>query len=451
MHIQEISPEQINEYIITKKIDISLERITKGQEYLKQFDIYIQKILGNGQFGIVFQGYDQQNKRSIAIKLIFGQNESFVQEYINEAQLARQINSKFVVKMYDQFYDQENKNYFIVYEYCEEGNLQNYYKKLNQQQIIEISIHLTQGILDIHAKQIIHSDIKPENILLTKVNGQLIAKIGDLGLSKKLQNNLTHISTYQGTYSFMAYEQTDGKLCIESDYFALGSVICFISGINLQDFMTMSLLKTGYYQDDQRNPLVSLALELMKKEPHDRMKLNIFLSKLLNMRIDQDLQQNNQNSKGNQFKYIKKNIFKFSIIVLLTLIIIKVGIEIQKNSNNNENYEIIFYNNGSSYKGQLKNNQKHGKGKIDFGNGIIYEGDFKKDTFYGYGQLIQINGDQYKGDFKDNFFDGKGFIKYTNGSSYEGEFKNGAYNGYGEFKQNNGNIKKGKWKDGEMI
>ncbi|KAL4480288.1 hypothetical protein ABPG74_020804 [Tetrahymena malaccensis] len=449
MEIQEISKEQINEYLITKKIDISLERIIIGQEYLKQFDIQISKILGNGQFGIVFQGYDCQNKRNIAIKLIFGQNEQFINEYINEAQLARQINSKYVVKMYDQFYDQQNKNYFIIYEYCELGNLQNYYQKLNQKQILEISIHLTQGILDIHAKQIIHSDIKPENILLTQENSQLIAKIGDLGLSKKLQNNLTHISTYQGTYSFMAYEQTDGKLLMESDYFALGSVICFISGINLNDFMTMSLLKTGYYKDNQQNPLVSLALDLMKKEPFERMKLTLFLSKLQTMRIDQEQQLDNKNVKESSSKSRKTNILKFSIIVLLTLIILKIGMGIKSNTRD-VNYEFIQHQNGSWYRGQLKKDQKHGKGIIDFNDGMSYEGEFKNDKFNGEGQLKYSNGDYYQGGFKDNLFDGKGYIQYSNGSSYEGGFKNGKYNGFGEFKQNNGQNKSGEWKDGEM-
>lgn len=106
---------------------------------------------------------------------------------------------------------------------------------------------MLKGVQALHAKKIIHSDIKPENILISlNNNNKMVAKIGDLGLSKKMKIDETHISSMSGTLAFMALEQTEGKLYYESDYFAIGMVICYLCDINfLNNLNLMTKLKYG--------------------------------------------------------------------------------------------------------------------------------------------------------------------------------------------------------------
>ena len=116
---------------------------------------------------------------------------------------------------------------------------------------------------------------------------------------------------------------------------------------------------------------------------------------------------------------------------------------------------VIYYQNNSKYKGEIKNflkngkglyitenetydgdwkeDQKDGEGLIKYKDGIKYKGQFKKDTFNGKGEMIWPDGTYYSGDFCHNIFHGKGFLKGNNAHTYNGNFSRGLFNGEGEF------------------
>ena len=116
---------------------------------------------------------------------------------------------------------------------------------------------------------------------------------------------------------------------------------------------------------------------------------------------------------------------------------------------------VIYYSNNITYKGDIKNylrngkgiytteketyngdwkdDQKDGEGLLKFKDGLEYNGQFKKDKFNGKGELKLSDGTYYKGDFCKNTFHGQGYLKGSNGHVYNGEFNMGVYNGNGEF------------------
>lgn len=117
---------------------------------------------------------------------------------------------------------------------------------------------------------------------------------------------------------------------------------------------------------------------------------------------------------------------------------------------------IIYYNDNSKYKGDIKNLLRHGKGTytseaetyegnwvedkkegegfLTFKDKITYKGSFKNNKFNGEGEMKWPNNIYYKGEFSNNLFHGKGFLKGNNDNTYTGNFSKGVYNGEGEFK-----------------
>ena len=128
--------------------------------------------------------------------------------------------------------------------------------------------------------------------------------------------------------------------------------------------------------------------------------------------------------------------------------------------NNILNEGNIYYEDGAEYKGKIKNylreghgkyisdseiydgdwkeDQKDGKGEIEYKDGTKYQGDFKNNKFSGKGEIQWKDGTYYKGDFINNTLHGTGFLKGANNHLYNGSFEKGFYHGEGEFKWING-------------
>ena len=112
---------------------------------------------------------------------------------------------------------------------------------------------------------------------------------------------------------------------------------------------------------------------------------------------------------------------------------------------NNKNY--ILY--GDRYKGEIKNEEYEGKGKMEYYNGI-YEGEWKNGKREGFGIYKYNNNEKYMGIWKNNLEDGEGRYIYNNGDIYDGKYKEGKKEGKGLYIYNNNNeiIKYyGEWKN----
>ena len=109
-----------------------------------------------------------------------------------------------------------------------------------------------------------------------------------------------------------------------------------------------------------------------------------------------------------------------------------------------DGYGIEYYKNKKiKYKGYFKDNEYNGKGKYIWENGEFYKGNFKNSIAQGEGEYHYLNGDIYKGNFVGNLKEGIGTYFCLNGNYFTGEWKNNVQSGYGEYYENQRPIYKG--------
>ncbi|MDL2357716.1 MAG: hypothetical protein QFF03_20875 [Pseudomonadota bacterium] len=92
---------------------------------------------------------------------------------------------------------------------------------------------------------------------------------------------------------------------------------------------------------------------------------------------------------------------------------------------------VIKYENGDSYKGQIKNGLRDGKGYTASANGDQYEGEYRHDRRHGKGVMLRHDQSEYTGDWKDGKFDGIGTMTFALGGRYDGAWKAGRFDGKG--------------------
>ena len=154
------------------------------------------KQLGKGGYGRVIQVKSKSDNKIYAIKeiIIKDEMEISVENIKNEANILSKFNCNNIVKYYDSYLDKDK--FYIVMEYCDGQNLQNFIdknKELIEENILyNIIIQICIGIKEIHNKNIIHRDLKPENIFMNDKNE---IKIGDFGISKYFGTNKEYTKT----------------------------------------------------------------------------------------------------------------------------------------------------------------------------------------------------------------------------------------------------------------
>ena len=184
--------------------------------------------LGEGGMGIVYKAQDTKLDRFVAIKFL-PSNSSVTAEtkarFVQEAKATAALNHPNILSIYE--IDENEKDTFIVLEFIDGQTLKDYIGALNTgsgvpvKQAIEWTERIAQGLAFAHTKNIIHRDIKAENVMLTK-SGQL--KIMDFGLAKlRSQSSLTRAGSSLGTLSYMSPEQAQGlNADNRSDLWSLG-------------------------------------------------------------------------------------------------------------------------------------------------------------------------------------------------------------------------------------
>lgn len=179
--------------------------------------------IGTGGMSDVYKAKCHKLNRYVAIKVLkqeFSENANFVSKFQTEAQAAAGLAHPNIVNVYD--VGEENGIHYIVMELVEGITLKKYIEKkarLSYKEAVSIAIQVSMGIEAAHNNHIIHRDIKPQNIIISK-EGKV--KVTDFGIAKAATSN-TITSNVMGSVHYTSPEQARGGYSDEkSDVYSLG-------------------------------------------------------------------------------------------------------------------------------------------------------------------------------------------------------------------------------------
>jgi serine/threonine protein kinase len=208
----------------------------------------ILETLGNEAMCIKYKVLNITNNEIYAIKQIPLNDDKDLEILKNEATILSSIQNENIVKYYDYF--NENNYFNIVMEYCQGLDLKKYInkfkeedKRIDRNSIYKYIIDICKGLKEIHSKNIIHKNIKPENLILTENNK---IKICDFGIDKQLNY---HTKTPEDNINYIApeilNENNENEIIYNNkvDIWSLGCVIyelctlrsCFSDNISISD------------------------------------------------------------------------------------------------------------------------------------------------------------------------------------------------------------------------
>ncbi|MBW3671198.1 MAG: protein kinase [Acidobacteria bacterium] len=197
--------------------------------------------IGAGGMGEVWRARDSRLDREVAIKVLpagFAGNSEFLQRFEREAKTISSLNHPHICTLHD--VGQENGTHYLVMEMIEGESLYDRLKKgpLPPHEVLGYGRQIASALDAAHRRGVIHRDLKPGNIMLTKSGAKLL----DFGLAKSAAEGegiiagLTHLPTEQkpltregtilGTFQYMAPEQLEGTSAdARTDIFAFGAVL----------------------------------------------------------------------------------------------------------------------------------------------------------------------------------------------------------------------------------
>lgn len=212
--------------------------------------------IGTGGMSDVYKAKDHKLNRFVAVKVLkqeFNENTNFVSKFRVEAQAAAGLMHPNIVNVYD--VGEEDGIYYIVMELVEGITLKNYIEKksrLSIKEAISIAIQVSMGIEAAHNNHIIHRDIKPQNIMISK-DGKV--KVTDFGIAKAATSN-TITSNVMGSVHYTSPEQARGGFSDEkSDIYSLGCTMFeMLTGHVPFDGETTVAIAIKHIQEDMPSP-----------------------------------------------------------------------------------------------------------------------------------------------------------------------------------------------------
>lgn len=253
-------------------------------KHLKTIGNYkvIKNSIGQGSYSKIYKAYNQ-NEEIVAIKIIKKKNIKNEKLIKREISVLQSLKHKNIIHLQDVF--TTNNRYYLIFDYCEYGDLKNYIYNmdtlLNETDVLYLMKQIKDGLQYLFAKDIVHRDLKPQNILINK---DKIIKISDFGFAKIYDNSASMGQTLCGSPLYMAPEiLTYKKYTDQADLWSVGVIIFellfketpvkgetifnLISNMKQYNFK-IHKLKLVTYSDS----LIDLLEKLLQKNPDKRIK-----------------------------------------------------------------------------------------------------------------------------------------------------------------------------------
>ncbi|MDF2568924.1 MAG: prkC [Sporomusa sp.] len=218
--------------------------------------------IGGGGMADVYRAHDKLLDRSVAVKVLrsqFTDDEEFVSRFRREAQAAARLSHPNIVNIYDVGLD--DQAYYIIMEYISGETLKDKIDReapLPVETAVRISIEIAEALEHAHQNNLVHCDIKPHNILVTR-SGRI--KVTDFGIARAVTSStMTNSGTIIGSVHYFSPEQAKGtSVGAKSDIYSLGVVLYE--------------MLTGHVPFAGESP-ISIALKHLQEEPKPPRELN---------------------------------------------------------------------------------------------------------------------------------------------------------------------------------
>jgi eukaryotic-like serine/threonine-protein kinase len=232
----------------------------------------------------VYLAHDEVLDRDVAVKILRGQyvdDEEFVERFRREAQSAASLSHPNIVSIYDRGRSEDGA-YYIAMEYVPRGTLKDRISRdgaLEPGMAAGVALQISDALQTAHENGVIHRDIKPQNVLVTKTGD---VKVTDFGIARAASSPLTATSAVLGTAGYMSPEQAMGKpVGPQSDLYSLGVVLYeMLTGdipYRAESPIAQAMMHVNEPPRSPREvnpevpkPLDTLTLKLLAKDPEDR-------------------------------------------------------------------------------------------------------------------------------------------------------------------------------------
>ena len=197
-----------------------------GKMFGNRYEILEQ--LGGGGMAIVYKGRDTILNRLVTIKILrpeYTSDEDFVRRFRREAQSVASLSHPNIVSIYD--VGREDEIHYLVMEYIDGENLKTVIKRegaISPERAVQFARQVCDALEHAHENKIVHRDVKPHNILITRTGK---AKLTDFGIAMETGTaTMTHTDTIVGSVHYLSPEQARGEPAgPKSDIYSIGVVL----------------------------------------------------------------------------------------------------------------------------------------------------------------------------------------------------------------------------------
>ncbi|MCE9529565.1 MAG: protein kinase, partial [Planctomycetes bacterium] len=265
----------------------SVDRSTRGSSPERIGRFVVRRFLGEGAFGRVYEAYDSQLDRSVALKVAkpeLLQSEKRIKRFLREAKSAANLRHPNIVPVFDSGSD--GGHFYIASAFIAGQSLDKHLdelpkgKYLDFRMSVQIVRRLAEALAYAHQHKVVHRDVKPANVMLDEMGEPLLMDFG-LAAREEGGEKLTQEGVKgMGTPAYMAPEQGAGEAVAASDQYSLGCTLFelltgltpFSGSPELQMFLHQSKDPPSLRKLNRRVPLdlETICLKALSKKPSER-------------------------------------------------------------------------------------------------------------------------------------------------------------------------------------